>query len=71
MESVIALLTSILTMPHCTVAPLSAAVVFSMVIMDGFGPDELSGDVILSNLALRASPKALTVPTLGSVPIRH
>ena len=42
------LLISILTLRHCTLAPLSAAVTFFMVMLDGFGPEELSVDVILT-----------------------
>ena len=60
MESVIMLLSSILTMRHCTVAPLSAVVTFCMVMLDGFGPDVVSVDVILTvfELAFRSRPKA-------------
>ena len=42
------LLISILTMRHCTVAPLSAAVTFFMAMLDGFGPAEESVEVILT-----------------------
>ena len=42
------LLISILTLRHCTLAPLSAAVTFFMVMLDRFGPEELSVDVILT-----------------------
>ena len=45
-----------LTMPHCTVAPLSGAVTFSMVMMDGLGPKDVSGDVILSMSLFRFIP---------------
>ena len=58
------LLISILTMRHCTVAPLSAAVTLCMVILDGFGPDEVSVDVILTafGLEFRLCPKLSTTP---------
>ena len=63
------LLISILTMRHCTVAPLSAAVTFSMVMLDGFGPEEESVEVILTafGLEFKLCPKLSTTPlTLGS-----
>ena len=54
-----------LIMRHCTVAPLSAAVTLRMVTLDGFGPDELSVDVNLSESELTPSPKELL--TLGAL----
>ena len=51
-------------MRHCTVAPLSAAVALCMVMLDGFGPDELSVDVILTafKAEFRSSPKEFIIP---------
>ena len=63
------LLIFILTMRHCTVAPLSEAVTFFMVMLDGFGPEEESVEVILTafGFKLKSCPKALVTPiTLGS-----
>ena len=57
MKSVMTSLNSILTMRHCTVAPLSSVVTFRIVMMEGFGPSALSGDVILSYVAFRDCPK--------------
>ena len=57
MESVITLLISILTMRHCSVAPLSAAVTFIIVMLDGFGPKVVSVDVTLTKAAFRDCPK--------------
>ena len=56
MERVITSLNAPLRMRHCTVAPLSADVTFSMVMMDGLGPLEMSGDVILSKIVARFIP---------------
>ena len=62
MKRVITSLDTPLIMRHCTVAPLSAAVAFSMVMMDGFGPKEVSGEVILSTSVFRVIPNTLVVP---------
>ena len=62
MEIAISSLIAPLRMPHCTVTPLSDAVTFSMVMMDGFGPKVLSGDMILSIPLFRVCPKKLEVP---------
>ena len=62
MEIVISSLIAPLRMPHCTVPPLSDAVTFSMVMMDGFGPKVLSGDMILSIPLFRVCPKEPEVP---------
>ena len=51
------LLISILTMLHCSVAPLSAAVTFSIVMLDGLGPKVASEEVILTEAAFRVSPE--------------
>ena len=56
MERVTTSLNAPLTMRHCTVAPLSAAVTFSIVMTDGLGPKEVSGDVILSKVVARFVP---------------
>ena len=62
MEIVISSLVAPLRMPHCTVAPLSAAVTFSIVINDGFRPKAVSVDVILSTSLFRVCPKDPEVP---------
>ena len=61
-------------MRHCTVAPLSAAVTFRMVMLDGFGPDVASVDVILTafGLVFRSHPKVYATPeTPGSAVMPH
>lgn len=63
MERVITSLDCPLATPHCTLAPLSAAVAFSMMMVDGFGPKPESGDAILSTALFRVCPKAPEVPT--------
>ena len=61
MERVITSLNAPLIMRYCTVAPLSADVTFSMAMMDGFGPETVSGDVILSKNEARVVPNRLVV----------
>ena len=68
------LLSSISTMQHRTVAPLSAAVTLCIVMLDGFGPDVVSVDVILTAFgsAFRFHPKAFVTPeTPGSAVMLH
>lgn len=62
MEMVNSSLDAPLTMRHCTVAPLSAAVTLCMVMLDGFGPREVSGDVIRSMSLFRVCAKVLEAP---------
>ena len=66
------LLISALTMRHCTVAPLSAAVTFFMVMLDGFGPEELSVEVILTAFGsvFKLSPKLFTTPATPESAVR-
>ena len=66
------LLISALTMQHCTVAPLSAAVTFFMVMLDGFGPEELSVEVILTAFGskFKFSPKLFTTPVTPESAVR-
>ena len=65
MESAITSLNTPSIMRHCTVAPLSADVALSMVMMDGLGPEEVSGDVILSMSLFRAVPNCSVVVIPG------
>ena len=66
------LLISILTMRHCTVAPLSDAVTFFMVMLDGFGPEEKSVEVILTafGLEFKFCPKLSTTPVTPESAVR-
>ena len=66
------LLISILTMRHCTVAPLSDAVTFFMVMLDGFGPEEKSVEVILTafGLEFKLCPKLSTTPVTPESSVR-
>ena len=61
MERVITSLDTPLIMRHCTVAPLSAGVTFSMVMMDGLGPKDVSGDVVLARDVFSVIPNWLDV----------